>query len=157
MNEIAKQLAKTIAQDRRNVHGHGNITEENHEDIGVYGELEFGRFCGQMPNLEKLPEGDGGVDFYLPTLTSVDVKTAKGHPPFLIHRVNKACAKIFVLADHDEKTKETVLVGWATANALKKNEPRNFGLGMSYNIEREKLRPMSELDEIIFRIERLRR
>lgn len=118
---------------------------ENYEDVGIAGEFAFGQFCGLMPDLDERPDGDGGVDFVLPLLFTVDVKTArKAHN--LIHEQGKPFADVFVLAEYFDATRNARLVGWEYGRKLAAAPVRDFGYGvLNHYIARSELRPMDEL------------
>lgn len=122
-----------------------------YENVGLAGEFAFGRFCGQMPDLATRPAGDQGVDFVIPLLYSVDVKTArKAHN--LIHEASKPlAADIYVLAEYGEDD-EATLLGWAWKRQLAAAAVKDFGYGIENRyIVRENLRAMEELGARIWR------
>lgn len=122
---------------------------DNYLEMAMSGEWAFGVFSGLLPDLENRAQGDGGVDFYLPVVLTVDVKTVQGGKN-LLHKEGKPFADIYVLADYDRETKQATLVGWTWGRTLRATTPKDFGRGYSnHHIEREKLRPMSELQGVI--------
>jgi hypothetical protein len=132
-------------------HASSRPLSEGYENVGLAGEFEFGRFCGQMPDLSERPAGDKGVDFVVPLLYTVDVKTArKAHS--LIHEASKPlAADIYVLAEYGEDD-EAKLVGWVWRAALAKADIKDFGHDIDNRyIPREMLRPMEELGRRIWR------
>ena len=114
------------------------------DDIGIRGELAFGEFCGLCPDL-SVGKSDGGVDFVVPLLYTVDVKAAKGRRN-LIYRADKPLnADIYVLADVEDG--KATLAGWAWKSQLERAEVRDLGHGKdSRFLPREQLRPMSDLE-----------
>lgn len=146
---VIQDTIDSVAQERHQRyadHPKNAPLVDNYLEMAMAGEFEFGKFCGQMPDLEKRTKGDGGVDFVLPIVFTVDVKTInKGHQN-LLHKADKPMADIFVLAEYDRETKETVLIGWTSAAKLRESKPQKFGHDYeNYHILRKNLRPMSEL------------
>jgi len=132
-------------------HASSRPLSEGYERVGLAGEFAFGRFCGQMPDLSERPAGDKGVDFVVPLLYTVDVKTArKAHN--LIHEASKPlAADIYVLAEYGEDD-EATLVGWAWRKQLAAAPVRDFGHGIENRyIARENLRSMEELGPRVWR------
>lgn len=120
---------------------------KNYEEVGLLGEWEFGKFCGIMPR--TIPGGDGGIDFELPLVFTVDVKTAR-KPDRLLVEAGKVKADIYVLAhyvDNDEAG-EVSLVGWIFASELLKYQPFDSGRGIvNHVVPAEELRPMDDLEK----------
>ena len=106
--------------------------------------MAFGEFCGLCPDL-SVGKSDGGVDFVVPLLYTVDVKAAKGRRN-LIYRTDKPLvADIYVLADVEGG--KATLAGWAWKSQLERAEVRDLGHGKdSRFLPREQLRPMSDLE-----------
>lgn len=158
MSDFTQEALAKIAGDRHTLHKDHSTSRplsEGYEDVGVAGEFEFGKFCGLMPDLEQRAEGDGGKDFVLPVLYTVDVKTARkaGH---LLHEQGKRFADIFVLAEYDEASKTARLVGWEWGIKLRAAPAKDFGYGViSHYIPRENLRPMSDLKRMMGQWRRL--
>jgi hypothetical protein len=119
---------------------------DNYMVMAMAGEFAFGRFCGQMPDLEQRTKGDGGVDFSVPIVMTVDVKTISMGHQNLLHKVDKPMADLFVLAEYDAAKGEAVLIGWTSATELRQNKPQKFGHDYeNYHLHRSALRPMGEL------------
>jgi hypothetical protein len=131
-------------------HASSRPLSDDHENVGLAGEFEFGRFCGQMPDLSERPAGDKGVDFVVPLLYTVDVKTAR-KASNLIHEASKPlAADIYVLAEHIGD--DARLLGWAWRSTLAAAPVKDFGHGIENRyIPREMLRPMEELGRRIWR------
>lgn len=146
-NWLAEYVA-TEANERGSLHeSHASSRplSVEYECVGLAGEFEFGANVGQMPDLERRPNGDKGIDFMVPVLMSVDVKTARkaGH---LIHEQGKPFADLYVLAEFDDVHRRATLLGWCHGKALQAAPVRDFGYGiLSHHIHRGALRPMSEL------------
>jgi hypothetical protein len=143
-----KDAIHSLATRRAAIHdGHNSSRplSEGYEDVGMAGEFAFGHFCGLMPDIGERPDGDGGVDFVVPLLFTVDVKTAR--KAFnLIHEHGKPFADLFVLAEYFDGTRSASLVGWEYGKRLAAAPVRDFGYGvLNHYIPREELRPMDEL------------
>ena len=149
-NEFVVEQIERVAQERGELHtGHPTqrILSENYNEIGLAGEFEFGIFCNQMPDLSKKPGGDNGVDFTVRLKFTVDVKTAQ-KPYNLIHEKGKPFADIYVLADYDEDTKQSKLIGWEWGHVLKNAPTRDFNHGViNHYIPAERLKPMQKLKD----------
>lgn len=147
-------LLQALAARRASLHaGHASSRplSGDYEEVGLAGEMAFGMFCGQCPDFSDKPAGDGGIDFVVPLLYTVDVKTAqKAHN--LIHEAGKEMpADIYVLAEH--KNGAATLVGWEWRKRLLSAPTKDFGYGVvNHYIGRESLRPMSDLDGRIWRV-----
>jgi hypothetical protein len=98
-------------------HASSRPLSEGYERVGLAGEFAFGRFCGQMPDLSERPGGDAGVDFVVPLLYTVDVKTAKKANNLIHEAFKPMAADIYVLAEYVEGD-EAELVGWAWRSSL---------------------------------------
>lgn len=127
---------------------------DGYEEIGLYGEVAFGEFCGQCPNFLDRRNGDGGIDFTVPLLYTVDVKTSENAGNLLHDSRKPVAADIYVLAELAGG--KTTLLGWEWGKRLARTTPRDFGgHGIpSHHIPRESLRPMRELDKRIWRVGR---
>jgi hypothetical protein len=132
-------------------HASSRPLSEDYENVGLAGEFAFGRFCGQMPDLSERPAGDQGVDFVIPLLYTVDVKTAR-KANNLIHEASKPLtADIYVLAEHSGD--DARLLGWAWRSTLAAAPVKDFGHGIDNRyIPRENLRAMEELGQRIWRV-----
>lgn len=139
--EIANQRTASHA-DHAATH---NAIVADCDDIGIRGELAFGEFSGLCPDLSVGMKSDGGVDFVVPLLYTIDVKSAKGRRN-LIYRADKPLnADIYVLADVEDG--KATLAGWAWKSQLERAEVRDLGHGIeSRFVPREQLRPMSDLE-----------
>ena len=137
-----------FAKDRSALHeGHASCRQlsENYDEVGMAGELAFGKMFGLMPDLELRPEGDKGVDFRLILGLSVDVKTAR-KAYNLIHEVGKPFADLYVLCQYDDETRSATILGWETGFTLRQAPQRDFGYGVvNHYIPADRLRPISEL------------
>ena len=143
-----EDIARTAAATRTEIHaGHASCRpmSENHDAVGMAGELAFGKAVGLMPDFEPRIGGDNGIDFILPLVLTVDVKTFR-RPGNLIHEVGKPFADLFVLAGYRDEDGSAELIGWATGSDLRKAPTRDFGHEViSHYIPAKDLRPMSQL------------
>lgn len=137
---------------------------DNYEDVGLAGEWEFGAFSGLFPKTKV--GGDGGIDFELPVVFTVDVKTSKKGDYLLIEE-GKVKADIYVLAHYNETATQegdsdsyitsakTSLLGWAFATHVKSVAARDTGRGIiNHAIPVKELRPMDELAKMMGRFKR---
>jgi hypothetical protein len=119
--------------------------------IGARGEIEFGKLVG-IPPSSAVGAGDGGVDFVVPGLGTVDVKTAvegkrDRHSMMLIVQEGKVVADYYVLAVASADLIECVLVGWANSDEVRAAWPRAVRPGGFTNhvVENERLHPIAPL------------
>lgn len=151
------RIIESIAAARADLHsGHSSSRplSPGYENVGLAGEFAFGTFCGLMPDLAERPDGDGGVDFRVPLMFSVDVKTAR-KAGNLIHEQGKPFADVFVLAEYFDATGTASLVGWEFGTKLAAAPVRDFGYGiLNHWIPRDELRPMADLASRLFRFTR---
>lgn len=157
LRKIARRRNRVFVHLKRN-----RPLGKNYEDVGVRGEWEFACFSGIMPKLQA--GGDGGVDFELPVIFTVDVKTSRKGDALLVE-AGKVKADIYVLAHFTEKVEdadgearpigEANLLGWTFATHVKSVEPRDTGRGVvNHRIPVEKLRPMGELEKMMGKVKR---
>lgn len=167
MHPFLDAKLREVSQARNAVFAHMKRNRplgKDYENVGLCGEWEFGKFCGMMPNTRPGP--DGGIDFELPVVFTVDVKTSRKGDKLLVE-AGKVKADIYVLAHYTEEEQvdleaRTVwevgsakLVGWAFATQLKAREPYNTGRGIiNYCMQADELRPMSELARMMGRVKR---
>jgi hypothetical protein len=163
---------------KRNAHFVNKATNRplgrNYEETGMWGEWEFGKWCGLMPRLEA--GGDGGYDFLLPVRLRVDVKASRRGDALLVE-AGKVKADVYVLAkvEEDEKwqteqqgqgesmtsisavsTATTLgstvvtLLGWTWGADLLAIPPRDTGKGVvNHRVLARDLRPMEELKKML--------
>jgi hypothetical protein len=148
MEPLIRQQLKRLSKKRNRCFAHlprNRPWGKDYEDVGLLGEWEFGCFSGQMPKLKV--GGDGGVDFEIPVVYTVDVKTAR-NPARLLVEAGKVKADIYVLAHFTEVEDEAqaTLLGWTSAHVVKSYEPVDTGRGViNHAVPADKLRPMDEL------------
>lgn len=150
LREVAKRRNAKFAHLARN-----RPLSSNYEDVGVMGEWAFAEFCGLMPNTRG--GADGGKDFEVPVVFTVDVKTSR-KGDYLLVEAGKVKADIYVLVHYMGEAagdSGSRLVGWAFATQIKALEPRDTGRGVhNHALPSEQLRPMAELEKMMGRIKR---
>lgn len=128
-------------------HATSRPLSEDYELVGLSGESAFGRLTGKMPDLDRKLDGDKGIDFIIGLKFSVDVKTAR-KAFHLIHEKGKNFADIYVLAEYNDETKQSKLIGWEWGRVLQNAPTKDFGYGIeNHYIPANKLKPMTELME----------
>jgi hypothetical protein len=147
-------LIVNIAERRAAIHaGHASSRplSDGYENVGLAGEVAFGMFCGQCPDFSERPGGDKGIDFVVPLLYTVDVKTAR-NAGNLIHEAGKKMpADIYVLAEYGEDGAAS-LVGWEWRQRLMAAPTKDFGYGIvNHYIQRTALRPMGDMARRIWK------
>lgn len=147
-NDAFLELVKLEAANRHDSHKNHATSRplsEDYELVGLLGELEFAKQTGVMIDLERRLDGDKGIDFVVSVNLSVDVKTAR-KAYNLIHEEGKAIADVYVLAQYDDTSGKTKLLGWEFGSVLKSAPVKDFGYGIkNHYISKENLRPMSSL------------
>lgn len=150
---LLSKLLTDLATKRNAVFAHlerNRPLSDNYEEIGLLGEWEFGKLCGLMP--KTVVGGDGGVDFELPVVLTVDVKTAR-NPKCLLVEAGKVKADIYVLAHYGEDGVR--LVGWTSAQVVRSKEPIDTGRGViNHLVLASDLRPMAELERMMGKVRR---
>lgn len=132
-------------------HASSRPLSDGYEEIGLRGEVAFGQFSGICPDFSDRPGGDRGIDFVVPLLYTVDVKSArKAH--YLLHEAGREMpADIYVLAEVIDG--KASLVGWEWKSRLERAPARDFGHGIiNHHIARDHLRPMDELGRRLWRV-----
>jgi hypothetical protein len=158
VDEIAAEAAARHAA-HQNHPSHRPLTE-NYELIGLRGEQAFAEMFGLDMDLSRRPGGDKGVDFVVTMIVKkplilqykVDVKSAR-RPFNLIVEKGKVDPKtIYVLGHYMEVIDRVKPIGWEWGAALLQAPTATFGHGqtvLNHYIPRERLRPMSELQDRI--------
>jgi len=127
----------------------------DYELVGIAGEEAFAALWGQPRNRERLPEGDGGIDFIVWLFVpgpggdrrfTLDVKTAR-IPKHLFVEVGHVTCDLYVQASYDDATETATLIGWEWGRNVLKVAPRPIGNNgvINHAIPARDLRPMSEL------------
>lgn len=156
MSDVFTTWAKNVADEREAVHNNDPSTRTltaNTHLSGLAGEFEFGKVSGLMPDTSRKPKGDKGIDFRVPLVFTVDVKTRKyrvGEIDLLVEQ-GKVAADIYVMAVlHDDGVTE--LIGWEWASVIQRCPTRDLGTGVinHWKPGRE-LRPMSQLTQRLIR------
>jgi hypothetical protein len=151
VTQIISFLASRRTESHADRHPTHAAIRSDCDSVGIAGEIAFGQFCGVCPDFSVgMKHGDGGVDFVVPLLYSVDVKTAATGLN-LVHRQDKPlAADIYVLAESDGL--DATLVGWAWKSQLERAEVRDLGHGIPVRfVPREMLRPMADLAARVWR------
>lgn len=142
--ELIKSEAESRHDSHKN-HATNRPLSEGYELVGLLGEVEFAKQTGVMVDLERRLDGDKGIDFVVTVNLSVDVKTAR-KAYNLIHEKGKPIADVYVLAQFDDETGQTKLLGWEFGSTLKSAPVKDFGYGIeNHYIPKNDLRPMSAL------------
>ena len=148
MSVLSEQI-DAVATRQHNLHKDkpedaiGHSVEQRR--IGVAGEFAFGEWCGIYPDTSDKRHGDGGKDFTLPLLFTVDVKTSP-RPDNLLVEQGMIRADIYVLAEYDNASGKAALLGWTWAGnvRLAPVEKSKYGK-LNHTIPRGNLRDMAEL------------
>lgn len=133
----------------------GSMTEGG-DYVGMRGEFAFGELVGLHPDTSARLGGDSGIDFMVPMLASVDVKTRKdngnGKKRHLLVEAGKVLADIYVQAVLSEDETVCRCVGWVRAKDVKLYTPRDFGRGvLLHPVPEEDLLAMDLLTKRIHR------
>lgn len=155
MDAYIRQQLREVAKRRNAVFVHlarNRPLSSDYEEVGVVGEWAFAEFCGLMPNTRG--GKDGGKDFEIPVVFTVDVKTSKRGDVLLVE-AGKVKADIYVLAHYAEGGDGCSLVGWAFATQVKAIPAVDTGRGIvNHALPAVQLRPMAELDRMMGRMRR---
>jgi hypothetical protein len=156
-NDFIIGMVRSEAEKRTALH-RGRASQrplgKNYDEVGLAGEFEFGKWAGLFPDLEARTKGDKGIDFRVLLRYTVDVKTAR-RAYSLLHEQGKPLADIYVLAEYDDETGEARLVGWEWGKTVARAPVIDLGRGvLNHSIDRSALRPMSELEQYLFRPDR---
>lgn len=145
---LSEQGAAAIRSRRRKYAGTKRDGFYNdYLDIGMLAEEAFAKEFGVEVDYADRDGGDGGVDFFLPGVGTVDVKGMLLGRKFLAHEVAKPVAQFYALYEVDAITGECFGVGWARGAevlAARQGKLRIDGY-LSHLIHRADLHPMSEL------------
>lgn len=124
---------------------------EDNDLVGIAGELEFGRLVGQAPTFALKGRGDGGRDFWIAVLYSVDVKTYRKPGHILAKADGRAFCDLYVLAGYDDATRRATLLGWTTGKKLAAAPVKPWSNGANdkpaHYIARGELRDMEEFEQ----------
>jgi len=143
MSVDIRKLAREREALHRN-HASSRPLSPDYEIIGLAGEQQFAVEFGLEVDTKARPGGDGGIDFQLPGVGSVDVKTAC-RPFNLLHEQGKTPPDIFVLARFDRDDSATLL-GWEWAEVVIAQPVKDFGYGViNHYLSANRLRPIETL------------
>jgi hypothetical protein len=140
-----EDLAPSRSEIHKNHKSHRPLSK-GFEEVAMSGEFKFGEFSGFWPDTILRPGGDGGIDFRIPLMFTIDVKTFR-NPKNLVHEVGKPFADIYVLARYSDEKKESTLLGWEWGIILKK-APKKTLHGhsvLNHYIPAEELKPIKLL------------
>jgi hypothetical protein len=154
MNDIVLDVLDEIAKARNGNYASTRDYTKRRDHIGLAGEITLGDRYGLPVRLVDMPEGDGGIDFTVPLLFTIDVKTTPAsNPGHLLVEENQVVADIYVAARYKTCATDAELIGWEWASAVRAAEVRPWNgvphhqMVMLTRDEGGKLRPMSELDK----------
>lgn len=155
INDLAKEATDQAIETRnRKYDGTANAAfDDEYLKIAMLAEWAFAKATGLLPDLKERAQGDGGVDFEMPLLPTVDVKGMKFGYKYLTHKVGKPLADIYVLYECDVNSGETNAVGWAWGTELAAAEQKKLRADgyLSYVIHRDQLHPMADLAHMMVR------
>jgi hypothetical protein len=119
--------------------------------IAVACEWAFGAWAGLKPDIRQRDGGDGGIDFTLPLLATVDVKGIHEGDQYLAHKVDKPMADIYVLAEYIEARNCAHLIGWVPGPVLKAQPPAKLRPDgyLNHLLQRTQLFPMISLGAML--------
>ena len=153
---IGKGLVRAFAAMRAARSNHissTNIMSEDHYMVGAAGEAEFSVRYGFPWDRRHKPEGDDGIDFMVPILTSLDVKTARIPKELWVNVKTAYRSGIYVLAGYSDETETAELLGWAwREEVLVAPSQTTSGGPVVHYIPRAELRKMAELEELMGRV-----
>ena len=145
-----RDALRVVAERRGMVHARGGKAKAglgaDHEYVALVGEWVFSERYGYPIDTADRVGGDNGVDFRVPGVGTVDVKTAR-KPTWLLVERGKVRADIYVLARYDDASETAELLGWAWGSDVARAVLRDMGYGIvSHAIEAGRLRSIEELD-----------
>lgn len=149
-----REIISSVAASRETMHKFDasgrQLTRHTHQ-TGLRGEFAFGELVGLYPDTSLRRRGDNGVDFVVPLLMNVDVKTRKARPgglaeTFLLVEESKADADIYVLAILSQDESSCECVGWIMQREAVSYPVGDLGTGVrNHQIPALDLLPMSSL------------
>lgn len=127
--------------------------DDEYLKIAMLAEWAFAKATGLLPDLKERAEGDGGIDFEMPLMPTIDVKGMKFGYQYLTHKVGWPIADIYVLYECDVETERTQVVGWAWGTEVAAAQQRKLREDgpLNYVIHRDNLHAMSELSRMMVR------
>ncbi|MBO0715748.1 MAG: hypothetical protein J2P55_00225 [Rhizobiales bacterium] len=152
-DRIIQLVIDAAAQEREALHrddpGGRQLTDDTHR-TGLLGEFKFGGRIGQMPDLSCKRNGDGGIDFVVPVLMTLDVKTRHDRPNdprfYMLVEERKVAADLYVCAIiADDGT--TDCVGWMLGRDVETYPVGDLGTGVrNHQVPVDDLQAISELE-----------
>lgn len=151
---IAKKLSETTGLDREAMHKNDascRLLTNNPDVVGMRGEHAFGELAGFYPDTSRRRKGDGGIDYVVPLLFSIDVKTRSERAgglseTFLLVEEGKIIADIYVLAILSNNKENCECVGWISKQEIAKYPVDDLGTGVrNHQVPALNLRSMLEL------------
>lgn len=135
MNDFSEALSEALireaertAEERERLHdgdpGGRQLTKNTHLS-GLLGEIAFGKMIGMMPDFSKKRSGDGGIDFTVPLVFTMDVKSRKrikngGEFYMLVEEAKVDDSDIYICAVLHDDMRGADPIGWQWAKAVKK-------------------------------------
>lgn len=148
-------LSRLIAKVRQDMHVNvGNSTKRFYKDqyieeqIGIFGELEFGKKYNFYVDLENKAKGDD-TDFLTP-IGTIDVKTARKPYNLLVKEWEIGKSDNYVLAKFNEDSLSVEFLGWERDSTMSTMPKKDFGYRIiNYYEPADNLRSMIELEELL--------
>lgn len=151
---IARLLSEKTGNEREAMHrfdASSRQLTDNTNATGLRGEHAFGEIAGVYPDTSRKRNGDGGIDYVMPLLFSIDVKTRKERKggladTFLLVEEGKTSADIYVLAILSSDGDRCECVGWMSKQEIVKYPVSDLGTGVrNHQVPALRLRQMAEL------------
>ena len=151
---IARLLSEKIGNEREQLHRLDKTSRQltlNTNETGLRGEHAFGEMVGIYPDTSLKRNGDNGVDFILPLLFTVDVKTRKERipamrDPFLLIEPSKLNADIYVQMVLSPDLNQCECKGWVWNSEVRTFPVGDLGTGVkNHQIPESKLRSIEAL------------
>lgn len=142
LQSIVQRLDSRRSASTRIIGGEGMF------ERSVAGEFAFSQRYGIALDPKLVWKGDNGIDFWMPMLVGVDVKTAQQHDDRLFVEQGKVRADIYVLANDTGDILNAQLSGWAWSDEVLRVPARDHGKGIvSHMLRADVLHKMHELDQ----------
>lgn len=151
---IAEEIIDETSNERENLHKYDpsgrQLTKQTHR-IGLLGEFAFAKLVGIFPDISKKRNGDMGIDFEIPLLATVDVKTRNErdgglNDTLMLVEHNKLNADIYVLAINPSDGGACECVGWMRKENVVRYPLKDLGTGvLNHQIPATDLHPMEPL------------
>lgn len=142
----AAQAVALLRQEGKEHYASRNVMTDQHDELGVMGELAFAEFSGIPIDASQQKKGDNGVDFHI-SLT-VDVKCSSS-PRTLYVSEGKVRASLYVLAYKCSPT-EINLLGWMWGYKVVQYKPQMTKYDvMAHSVPAGDLHSMSSLRQLL--------